>query len=370
VKPPVPIASSLGGRPGENIRGNNTQGSDAVARAKAIMRGEAPAINVTSSTPALDAQVEAELIKARPPTFKRRTNFTTPPAQDPNAPTQPAEAQAVPETTAEVTAPPPGAPSVDVQQPTPEIPRGSSSEEQAKTEPEDTRPLSPQFAALARQRRALQVRERELQAREKAISEAPPKGAEDLKARLKSEPLSVLQEAGVTYDQLTEAILANQNAPLDVNKLKEELRATLKKEFEETLSSRDTQQEKEVFTAMRREADQLAASDSYELVRETSSVPVVMELIRREWKQNGVVLDVSEAMALVEEDLESEALKVATLKKMRAKLQPQQAPAAPAPKPAAPAAPQPMRTLTNRDTTTAPLSRRDRALQAFYGGKR
>ena len=65
---------------------------------------------------------------------------------------------------------------------------------------EDTKPLSPQFAALARERRALQVKERELAAKEAALTQNP--GGSDVIARLKQQPLSVLQEAGVTYEQL------------------------------------------------------------------------------------------------------------------------------------------------------------------------
>ncbi len=78
---------------------------------------------------------------------------------------------------------------------------------------EATQPISPQFAALARERRAIQ-REKQLLAQEKAAF-AASQGSDDVipKARLKSETLKVLEEAGVTYDDLTEAILAGQGNP-------------------------------------------------------------------------------------------------------------------------------------------------------------
>src|ERR1700722_3303036 len=55
---------------------------------------------------------------------------------------------------------------------------------------EETKPLSPQFAALAKQKRSLQIKERELAEREKALS---GQHRPDLMAQLEADPLSVLQ---------------------------------------------------------------------------------------------------------------------------------------------------------------------------------
>ncbi len=55
---------------------------------------------------------------------------------------------------------------------------------------EVTQPLSPQFAALAKQRRALQVKEREIADREKALQgQSSTQGAGIDVARLKSDPV-------------------------------------------------------------------------------------------------------------------------------------------------------------------------------------
>ena len=61
---------------------------------------------------------------------------------------------------------------------------------------EDTKPLSPQAVALAKQRRANQVKELELKKREEALiaKETQSGNPQDIIARLKSQPLSVLQE--------------------------------------------------------------------------------------------------------------------------------------------------------------------------------
>ena len=227
---------------------------------------------------------------------------------------------------------------------------------------EDTKPLDPQFAALAKQRRALQVKERELADREKALASQPTSvGAEDLVARLKSQPLSVLQEHGVTYDQLTEAILANQTGNPEIYKLKEEIKA-IKDGVEKTLSEKDAQAEKQVLAEIRRETERLAQSgDAFEMVRETKSFPEVVELIHRTYKQTGEILDVTDAMQLVENDLIQESLKLANIGKVKSRL-------APAPAPQQQQSQQKQfRTLTNRDSATPTLDRRSRAIAAALG---
>lgn len=229
---------------------------------------------------------------------------------------------------------------------------------------EATKPLSPQLAAIARQRRALQVKEREIQDREKALTERESATQADsiTKAQLKSDPLSVLLEAGVTYDQLTEAILANQNGSPEIQALKAELQA-VKEGVDKTLSERDAQAERQVLAEMQRDAEGLIKEgEDFELVRETKSIPTVMDLIKRTYKDTGEVLDVKEALQLVEDELVQESLKLAALKKVQSRFAPQaNAPAhAPQQRPG-------MRTLTNRDTAMPPMTAKQRALAAFNG---
>lgn len=223
---------------------------------------------------------------------------------------------------------------------------------------EATEPISPKYAELARQRRALQVREREIQQKEKAL-ELKSQGSDQIPlARLKTEPLSVLMEAGVTYEQLTEAILANQGNS-EVNELKAKL-AALEEGVEKKFVDREAQAEKHALSEMKREAEKIIFSnDDYELVRETKSVPDVLKLIERTYKETGEVLDVAEALKLVEDELFSRNQKIAGLKKMQGLFNPQPAPPQPRP--------QGMRTLTNKDTASVPMSAKQRALAAFYG---
>lgn len=231
---------------------------------------------------------------------------------------------------------------------------------------EETKPLSPQFAALARQKRALQVKEREIADRERALASQAPKEGGDVLAKLKSNPLAVLQEAGVTYDELTQAILANpnQNNP-DIQALREELKAT-KEEFGKTLTERDAQTERQALAEMRRTVDRLVAQgDDFEMVRETGSQAEVISLIKTVYKTEGVVLDETEAAILVEEELLKEAEKIARIKKLQNRLAPAQS--APAEQVVAQQQPRQMRTLTNRDGAAPAISRRERAIRAALG---
>ena len=233
---------------------------------------------------------------------------------------------------------------------------------------EETRPLSPQFAALAKTKRALQVKERELEQREAALSSQSPAGNEDLIANLKSNPLRVLQEAGVTYDQLTEAILNDQSGITpELNALKAELKA-MKEEFSEQFSSRDTQAEQQVLAEIKREAVNLTSEgEQFEAIREARAQNTVVDLIHRTWKETGEIMDVSEAAALVEDQLIEEALPFAGLKKVQSRLTPAQveqveqilAPQKPNTKI--------MRTLTNRDNASPIMDRRARAIAAMQG---
>jgi len=233
---------------------------------------------------------------------------------------------------------------------------------QANASPEATEPLSPQMAALAKQRRALQLKERELAEKMKAL-EGPTRA--ELEARIKAKPLSVLQELGVTYDQLTQEILAEQAQgapPLDLEKFKADLTKTLTENLNQTLSEKEAQQEKAVLSEIRRNVIAMSSQgDDFEMIRETKSQEDVVDLIHRTWKETGEVLDEQEAMRLVEEELLRDAAKFAQLKKVQGKLTP---PAAPAP---AQAPQSGITTLTNKHQASPQLSRRQRAIAAMQG---
>jgi hypothetical protein len=253
-----------------------------------------------------------------------------------------------------------------------EVPKDHNNE--PALEDEATKPLSPQFAALAKAKRALQVKERELAQREEALKTQAPAGQEDIIARLKASPLTVLQEAGVTYDQLTEAIINNQNSPIDAQKLRSDIKKELLEELSGQFTTRDQQAEAQVLNDIKREAIALASQgDKYEAIREAKAYDDVKDLVHRVWQKGwpdkgyepGHILDVAEAAEYVENQLIEESLPFAKLSKVQSRLTPaqeallEQRPTKPNTKV--------MRTLTNRDSARPVMDRRARALAAFAG---
>lgn len=245
---------------------------------------------------------------------------------------------------------------------------------------------SAQYALLARQERAfrakvqqhqadLKAKEDALAAREAALS------AKDTdyqtkyiqKDRLSQDPLSVLTEAGVSYDQLTNLIL-NSPKPENVEQLRtlNELKAELKS-LKDTQAAADkaaqenqTQAYNEALSQIRRDATNLVNNNpDYETIKETKQVGEIVKLIEKTWKTERYVMDIEEAAQLVEAELVERIMATANIPKIRNKLSPPQA--APTPKLQDPKQQSQPNTLTNSISSTRPLSARERAILAAEG---
>lgn len=299
-------------------------------RAKAIARGE--------KIP--QEQIEAEKVRPNVRSIKMRTQVSTNREE-----------------------PIPQALSPDAKETTEEL-SSSTLESNDAAATEATKPLSPQLAALNKMKREVQLakqglvaKETELAEREKALS-----GNSDVIARLKASPLSVLQEHGVSYDQLTEAILNEPNYNPEIDALKKELKE-LREGVDKSFQTREEAQEQAALTEMLYEAESLAKEgDTFEMIRAENAFEDVLRLIHTTYKQTGRVLDVSEAMDKVETKLLAKAEKLASLNKVRNRLQ---APLTPQAQPSSQQ--KQMRTLTARDSAVPQMDRRARALAAFNG---
>lgn len=339
----TPVAQSSG-QPGESLTSTNvgrTADPMKLERARAIARGEkVPDISQTTDPQANRIQDVRKL--------KMKTNYST----DRDIPPVEAATEA---------APTPAAEAAEAESST------SDTTEQATLEV--TEPLSPQFAALAKQKRALQVKERELLEREKALSErgtAPQ--SDELLNRLKSEPLSVLQEYGVLtpdfYNSFTEFLVSgNGQINPEVQALKAEIKA-IKEGVEKNFQTREEQAEEAALTEMLYEAERLAKEgDDFEMVRTEEAYDQVLRLIHKTYKDTGRVMDVREALEAVENRLFARAEKLASTNKLKSKFAPQLE----TPQLQSQQRPQGMRTLTARDTATPVSDRRARAIAAFQG---
>ncbi len=331
-----PIASGSSVAPNMDI--GHSAGSERMERAKAIAAGLTP----QERGPAPEApQVE---------TVMRRIKMRTQVSPDRFTPEQ--------------------APSVEA--PQNDIPDSS---EQTPVAPEATQPLSPQFAALAKAKRALQAKEKEIQAREAALVNAPNTTSDAYtKEQIKANALRILRDSGVSNDELTEAILREaQDYGPGYTQLQTEVQA-LKAAMDQQNQAqveRDKQSERQVLSHMQQQVNRLVSEgDTYELTREAGYAPKVTELIYKTFKKTGEVLDETEACQLIEDELMSDSLKFAGIKKVQSRLNPTPAPQQPqAAKPGAVPTKQ-MRTLTQRDgASSTPNSRRERAIAAFYGRK-
>lgn len=232
-----------------------------------------------------------------------------------------------------------------------------------KTEPvvEATQPISPQAAFLAKQRRALQQERRAFEDERKAFEIAKQGSDAVPHARLKSEPIQALFEAGHTFDTIAEAVHAYNSQSASPAALKEEL----KRDLDETLNKRFSEQQEEQIrnhlAANRREAESLIfSSNEYDLIKATKSVPDVIKLIERTYRDGGEILTVSEALKLVEDKLLEKQKSLSGLDKIQALYKSQEPQPQALPRPG-------MRTLTNKDTASVPMNPKQRALAAFYG---
>lgn len=271
----------------------------------------------------------------------------------------------------------------------------SKAEVPAEPAKADADPLSSQYATLARKEKALRAkvtaqeaaitaREAELKAREAAITakEAEFQSSTYIrKDKLTQDPLTALNEAGLSYDQLTELALSQ---PQDgqvrqiLNKMQADFNAKLaaleekQTKFSEANEQNQTRAYQQAVNQIKTEASKLVYTDpNFETIKETNSVGDVVELIERTFKEDGVLMSVEEAATAVEEHLVEEAMKLTKLKKIQSRLQPkqEQAPAGAAPTQAVEASSpkQPQKTLNNTMNANRPLSAKERAMLAFKG---
>ena len=274
---------------------------------------------------------------------------------------------------------------------TPVMEAEGSEVEAPKAEVKSEDPLSSQYALLARREKALrakaQQQEQTIRAREEALkareAEIAAKDADYQsnyisKQKLKANTWEALNDAQVSYDELTQQILDNQT-PLDprtqnlMSKMEAKI-AKLEAELESGKKGAQEQQDqayKAAVAQIQTDVRNLVNSDpEFETIRATGSVKDVVELIEMTYKEEGRLLSTEEAAKLVEDHLLEEIAKLTRIEKVKQRFNS---------KPAAqsqiqaqtPAKPtqqtQTMKTLTNATSSSRQLSAKERAILAFKG---
>jgi hypothetical protein len=245
-------------------------------------------------------------------------------------------------------------------------------------------PISTQYANLARKEKQLRAKalqqEQAYKAKEAAIAakEAELKLKESeystkfiSKDKLNQDTLNALADAGLTYDQITELML-NQQDPQKMERQQYEKRLEAKiKELEDKqlaaerkAESQQSESYKQAIAQIKSDVTRLVDSPEFETIKETNSIADVVELIERTFKQDGVLLTVEDAAKQVEEYLVEEAFKLTKLKKIQQRLTSAKAPEV---KQEPPKTATTMKTLTNAVSSSGKLSVRDRAIAAFKG---
>lgn len=236
--------------------------------------------------------------------------------------------------------------------------------------------ISPKFAQLARKEKMLRDKSRALEAEKASLKTqmAEMEQAKGWKSKLSQDPLAVLSEAGISYDQLTNLILnsPNQGDPA-VLKLQQEIQALrsaqeqTSNQIKQSEEARYQQAIKQISTDVKLLVD---GDETYELIKAEQAQDAVVELIKQTFESEERIMGIEEAANEVESFLLEKALNLAKLKKIQAKMAPVQKDE---PK-TEPTQKSSLNTLSNSisQSPTKPLTakdRKERAIAAFMGQK-
>ena len=265
---------------------------------------------------------------------------------------------------------------------------------ESKPEPKDDT-LTRQFQELAKQERLarqerikIQRQAQELKAKEDAIKSHEQELNDRLKLyeqgyiskdRLKQDPLGVLAEAELSYDELTQRLL-NQPArdprvDAELQSLKNEIKQL--RQLNDEVKTQAKQQQDDSYKAAIKQIDSdvmsLVKSNpaEFETIAKTRSERDVRELIERTWQKDGTLLTVEEAAQEVENYLVEELYNTSSrIDKIKKRLEKSSAPTEPVQKTQAKQEqPQQMKTLTNTVSGTRKLSAVERAIARAQGFK-
>ena len=237
-----------------------------------------------------------------------------------------------------------------------------------------------QAADLKTAQDALNAREAALAAREAKLD--PNQYIE--RSRLKADPLSVMAETGLSYEEVTEQLLRqtpkDPRVEAELNSLKQVIK-NLEAKLDNGEKAQNEQRTADYQNALKqieRDASAMVKSDpeTYEAIAKTGSVKAVTKLIERVYREEGVLLSIEEAAEQVEEELIDQGIKtysnIDKIKKRLAAANASTATAKPQDKKTEAKSQQQqpqMKTLTNAQASTRKLSARERALLAFKGEK-
>lgn len=243
----------------------------------------------------------------------------------------------------------------------------------AETSPQD----SVRIAALIRREKQLLQRAKILEEREKKIQETQSqyKPWQEASELAKTNKIEALKKLGMTYDELTQAMLQNQepqNGTQDESPAqiaRREIEAFKKEQLELTAKEQKRQYEQSIANINAEVQTFVESSDKYPLVKETNAYQDITRDIEQTFYRTGKILTAEQAVSKMESDIRE------GLELLQSAIKPKEAPEQVAPEVAkAPTPAAKVTTLTHKTTQAAPsvqpltdAEKRQRAIDAFYG---
>lgn len=189
------------------------------------------------------------------------------------------------------------------------------------------------FAALSRKEKQIRQRELEISQRLQEIESRAKQAEEEygkwrsVPDRLKNEPLKVLEEAGLSFEQLAEMALNDGKPTFDMQQAELEKRMSSKlEELERKLQEKEENEKSQRQEAILSEfKNGLQAyieenASTYELVKANDAFDLVFDVIETQAERTGEVMDYKDACEAVETYLLEEAKKHLSLSKIKALL--------------------------------------------------
>jgi hypothetical protein len=254
----------------------------------------------------------------------------------------------------------------------------SPSSQQEVQAPKPNTELDDRFATLARREKAIRTEAQRI-AQEKAAWEAQRSQApapDAWKGRAKTDLMGMLAEAGVSYEEASQAFLNTTPESATIQRLQAQI-AELKGEVTSKLGKFDEHTKQSYDRALnqyKRDIDIAISSrqDDFEMIHTAKAQEAVLELIKETFDKEQILLTVEEACKQVEDHLLEEAVAYSKSKKVQSKLAPPPPVEQQEPK-TQPTQQTQTKTLTNAITASSkPMSdkdRRARAIAAFMANK-
>ena len=214
-------------------------------------------------------------------------------------------------------------------------------EPQQQEEPEQPQndQFSSKFAALSRKEKDLRQREKQFEDKisqfeakmaEFEAANAPKQEPEHIPADIRKNPLKALEEAGYSYEDLTNMILneGKMSPEMQLKLMREEIESDYKSKYEELnnklIEKEKAEEEKhyqQTLNNFKAEIqDVVNSSEEYDYIQANEAYDLVFDIIDEYYQENKEVLDINDAARQVEQYLEEESMKlVEKSKKLKSK---------------------------------------------------